>query len=59
MVYEFGDIDNSGLIDNRLLPLSMEKGIRLRKEFFGGIVFDPKNGNTLEVDRDAFQLVIC
>ena len=31
--------------------------IRLRKEFFGGLVYDPRTGATLEVDKEAFQLL--
>ncbi len=36
----------------RLVP-----DIRLRREFFGGLVYDTRNGNILEVDRDAFQFL--
>lgn len=32
-------------------------GIRLRKEFFGGLVYDTRSGTTLEVDQEAFQLL--
>ena len=31
--------------------------IRLRAEYFGGLVYDTRNGNLLEVDRGAFQLL--
>ena len=31
--------------------------IRLRAEYFGGLVYDTRNGNTLEVDKGAFQLL--
>ncbi|MBI4667853.1 MAG: radical SAM protein [Elusimicrobia bacterium] len=40
---------NTGL---RLTP-----GIHLRREYFGGLVFDPRNGNILEVDRSAFEFL--
>ena len=36
----------------RLVP-----DIRLRREFFGGLVYDTRNGNILEVDRGAFQFL--
>ena len=36
----------------RLVP-----DIRLRREFFGGLVYDTRNGNILEVDRSAFQFL--
>lgn len=31
--------------------------IRLRKEYFGGLVYDRRNGNILEVDKEAFQML--
>jgi len=36
----------------RLVP-----DIRLRREFFGGLVYDTRNGNILEVDRATFQFL--
>jgi radical SAM protein with 4Fe4S-binding SPASM domain len=33
--------------------------IRLRAEYFGGLAYDTRNGNILEVDRGAFQLLNC
>lgn len=36
----------------RLVP-----DIRLRREYFGGLVYDTRNGNILEVDRSAFQFL--
>lgn len=36
----------------RLVP-----DIRLRREFFGGLVYDTRNGNILEVDRGTFQFL--
>lgn len=37
--------------------LGLPSTIRLRAEYFGGIVFDTSNGNLLEVDKDAFKLL--
>jgi len=51
---------NSILIDNilkKLTSIRMAPGVRLRREFFGGLVYDTRNGNTLEVDKSAFQLL--
>lgn len=31
--------------------------VRLRQEFFGGLVYDTRNGNTLEVDKSTFQFL--
>jgi len=31
--------------------------VKLRKEYFGGLVFNTKTGTTLEVDDEAFQLL--
>ena len=31
--------------------------IRLRQEFFGGLVYDTRNGNTLEIDQSTFQFL--
>ena len=32
-------------------------GVRLRREHFGGLAFDPRTGNTVELDRGAFRLL--
>ncbi|MCK4248998.1 MAG: hypothetical protein KAX15_04390 [Candidatus Omnitrophica bacterium] len=32
----------------------LNPGIRLRRESFGGLVFDTRNGNILEVDKSTF-----
>jgi hypothetical protein len=37
--------------------IRLSPGIRLRQEFFGGLVFDPHTGTILEVDKDAFLLL--
>lgn len=37
--------------------LKLAPEIRLRKESFGGLVFDRRNGNILEVDKEAFVLL--
>lgn len=34
--------------------IQLSYGIRLRQECFGGLIYDTRNGNTLEVDRQAF-----
>jgi len=31
-------------------------GVKLRREYFGGLAFDPRTGNTVELDRGAFRL---
>ena len=36
----------------RLVP-----DIRLRREYFGGLIYDTRNGNTLEVDNSTFQFL--
>ena len=38
--------------------LSLSRGVRLRRECFGGIVFDARTGTTLEIDREAMALVL-
>jgi len=37
--------------------MQLTSGIRLRPEYFGGLVYDTRNGNTLEVDKGAFQFL--
>ena len=37
--------------------ICLASGIRLRQEYFGGLVYDSRNGNTLEVDKDVFQFL--
>lgn len=32
--------------------LSLAEGVRLRKEYFGGLAFDTRNGNIIELDGD-------
>ena len=32
-------------------------GVRLRREYFGGLVYDGRNGNTVEVDKQTFQFL--
>ncbi len=39
------------------LIIRLVYGIRLRKEYFGGLVYDTRNGNILEVDNSAFHLL--
>jgi hypothetical protein len=36
---------------------SLHTGIRMRRENFGGILFDPRNGTIVEVDREAYQML--
>lgn len=36
----------------RLVP-----GIRMRREYFGGLIYDTRNGNILEVDKDVFRCI--
>jgi len=35
----------------------MVDGVRLRREHFGGLAFDPRTGSTVELDRGAFRLL--
>jgi len=37
--------------------LSLSRGVRLRREHFGGIVFDTQRGTTLEIDGEAMALL--
>lgn len=37
---------------------TISSDIRLRKEHFGGLVFSKKSGNTIDVDREAFILLL-
>jgi len=38
--------------------LSLAEGVRLRREYFGGLAFDTRNGNIIELDKEAFALAI-
>jgi len=33
--------------------------VKLREEYFGGIVFHKDTGDTIEVDREAYEMLIC
>ena len=37
--------------------LGLATGIRLRKEYFGGIVFDTNIGTMIDIDREAFIML--
>ncbi len=37
--------------------IHLASGIRLRREYFGGLVYDTRNGNILEVDKSTFELL--
>lgn len=37
--------------------VSLNSNIRLRREYFGGLVYDTINGNILEVDKNAFEFL--
>jgi len=37
--------------------IKLANGIKLRKEYFGGLVFDTRNGNILELDKEAFAVL--
>lgn len=43
--------------DNNPKRLRLAPGIRLRPEYFGGIVFDGHCGHTLEVDKSVFRFL--
>ena len=44
-------------IPQNLTAIRLSPEIRLRREYFGGLVYDTRNGNTLEVDKGAFQFL--
>lgn len=44
-------------IDNDMRRLRLAPGVRLRPEYFGGIVFDGHRGHTLEVDKSVFRFL--
>jgi radical SAM protein with 4Fe4S-binding SPASM domain len=44
------------LYDNTCV-VHLASGVRLRREYFGGLVYDTCNGNTMEVDKRAFQFL--
>jgi len=44
-------------IPQNLTTIRLSPEIRLRREYFGGLVYDTRNGNTLEVDKGAFQFL--
>lgn len=44
-------------VTNNCRVIQLASGVRLRQEYFGGLVYDPRNGNTLEVDKKAFQFL--
>jgi len=39
------------------LTIHLVPDIRLRREYFGGLVYDTRNGNILEVDKSTFELL--
>lgn len=43
--------------NTEILYLGISPSIRLRPEFFGGLIFDTSNGNLFEVDKDGFKLL--
>ncbi len=44
-------------IPQNLTTIRLASEIRLRREYFGALVYDTRNGNTLEVDKEAFQFL--
>lgn len=34
--------------------IQVNSEIRLREEYFGGLIYDHRNGNIVEVDKEAF-----
>ena len=39
------------------IAIRLADGVRLRREHHGGLAFDPRTGNTVELDRGAFRLI--
>lgn len=37
--------------------VKLAHGVRLREEYFGGLLYDTRNGNIIEVDKKAFQFL--
>lgn len=37
--------------------IQLAKGVRLRREHFGGLAFDPWTGTVVDLDREAFRLL--
>ncbi|MDD3073976.1 MAG: radical SAM protein [Eubacteriales bacterium] len=37
--------------------LTLHAGVRMRRESFGGIIFDTTSGTMIEVDREAYQML--
>lgn len=37
--------------------IRLNHNIRLRKEYFGGLIYDRDTGNTLEVDKSTYQFL--
>lgn len=48
-------MSNQTINDSRLIRLA--RGIRLRPEYFGGLVFDDRRGYTLEVDKNVLRFL--
>ncbi|MBI5023567.1 MAG: SPASM domain-containing protein [Candidatus Omnitrophica bacterium] len=49
------DMNNQTIDDARAIRLA--RGIRLRPEYFGGLIFDDHQGCTLEVDKNIFRFL--
>lgn len=49
---------NPKLIKRQVYRLSLSPAVRLRQERFGGLVFDQRDGQTLEVDKEGFEFLI-
>ncbi|MDO9535312.1 MAG: radical SAM protein [Bacillota bacterium] len=45
----------TGIMEREMICLAHE--VRLRKEFFGGLVFNRDSGTVIDVDREAFSLL--
>ena len=39
------------------IPIRLAADIRLRREYFGALVYDTRNGNILEVDKETFHFL--
>jgi len=47
--------DNNSIFSTKGVKLAA--GIRLRREYFGGIVYDTRNGNMLEVSKELYHFL--
>ncbi|MFA4889567.1 MAG: SPASM domain-containing protein [Candidatus Omnitrophota bacterium] len=47
----------TGVWLSKMESVQLASGVRLRPEYFGGLVYDTRNGNIVEVNKGAFQFL--